>query len=606
MHVAFKILLGVIAIIFVALACLYVYVSRKIDNMIIEHFEASPQYSVKDTCTVYFTDNIAECDASGTINGVDVNYGYHLKYYENLRDTLVAQGQAGTQKYQTVLNIIEDYRRSPDGQSCKMSVPDWKQMAPTNESVTLGPMSMNSARGPSQHWAFCLSDNIDNSAHQNSALSISKDANNNILPVTIDGMKYTRGAFSDFGKDTMTRLSQCASAPSTASLPPFTGFRVDPSTNAIEYIYNNEVKTIDANAVADLISAGLCKDQVQMSSDGTKELLYMIGQTKPLPVVKFEKDLCGRLSIRPLVANINLGFKISDSIKSININDSTMAHLRGNVARLNARKKQLQAKISAKQQQLQAYKPRTGYASRQDYLNGVVKELRKNSKMVVRYNKQINALKYLLGWATTAAAAGFAGAIVSGIAQLIIKSRIRKIEDKKRPWAQNKYYLETNFTNQRCDILSSKTLKALFRIHKKKKTNKSVPQPQRNKNKKANARRQERIDAYNSKCNSFKNATRNITQACKILQAGQNATEVNKTCPMNLPFAKRYFQEVKPMYDYIRRRQTKINQINATIADIRKKQLTLTRSAINTSSIVLSNPPYHALSYDNKFYVQLA
>lgn len=63
--------------------------------------------------------------------------------------------------------------------------------------------------------------------------------------------------------------------------------------------------------------------------------------------------------------------------------------------------------------------------------------------------------------------------------------------------------------------------------------------------------------------------------------------------------------EAKPFEDQITAINGKIEAIQKEIERIRASYVDVTQASFNSRSVILENPPFKALSWDNKFYVKL-
>lgn len=512
----------------------------------VERFEEG--MDVKPECTVYYTDNISACDAPRDVNGVRIDFSYHRKYYENMKEQLEKrQTQAGNmtqseaQQYATILDVLRQYDKMLDGQSCKLTIPNWQQITDNANNVTLGNIEQNTERGNARQWAFCLTKrSLDVEDLDGHGLDIEKRQDGSLYTIDHQGHQYARGAFPNFNLDTMKSLYCTETVAQTSQR--FSGVQIDPFAFTIKVITNGEIQnTLDRSIVNKFIDSNLLMEDAIVN--GNIESVYM--KSKPLiaSVYKINHDICGRDNI--VLTNSRISIQLADMTNPIKQVAADQANVLGTRADLIARKAELVTQRDAAIIERDKAWPLKNL--RDNVLTNIVSEIGSLSREIYRLNVKLgNAQKAQKGLG-----AGVALMAVPGIGMLAgLASAFASIGLKR----------------------------------------------QRQKWKKDLKKRQQALAVLQTNCGKVCDLTRFLCNT-------------NQTCPkvkmMMEQYVKQSNEVYQPLADEVVRYDTKIAEIDNWLKKMDDDILQFLIVTIQSGSFTISEPPYEALSWDNKFYITI-
>lgn len=575
-------LYGLLASILLIIGLVYWYACFRASTL--ENFEQQNSLQLKPDCKVYYTSRVQACDNPGTVteNDVLIDYRYHKSHYEKLKEELDAKKETSSDKYLTILSILQDYSDFPDGQSCKVTVPGWQQVTGLQETALLGDKHAGQ-RGNPQHWAFCVNeDRNDPIFYDSTGLLFEKKADGSYDTVRKDGKTYARGAFPDFKAETLTKLF-CQNTLSEPT-PSFTGLRIDPYTNEIVYVVNHSVSPISEDTVNRLVKNGMCEEAiVDAVHDGINvQELRLVAKTAQLPIIKFDENLCKSILISPVQASLPLMFELPIApVKIIPKNSANHAHLLGTTDEMEERKNELLQEKQSLLSTIQSMNPPNN--TRESVYNYVYNRIAELERKNEKDRKQMESLNKGNKAAISALAAGFFGAFALLTVTIIlqrIRARIRKRIDGRK---KELFWLKTNFNSIDCNNPTNE-IKSLFGFKKK-----------RAESKKRRKRRNKRRDSYIAECISYQTSSRT---ANLCLQS-------NASCPSNLPIMKSLYEEVKPFIERLHDIDRKMDDITKEVERIRSQFVEIVQGTMVSKKLILSNVPYHAVSYDRKLYIPL-
>lgn len=571
----------VVTIVLVGLAYWYIYLRVE------EHFEGGMQ--LKADCPVYYTSRVEACDNPGTIteNGIVIDYRFHRKHYEALRDELIAKNETSTDKYLTVLDILQDYDDFPDGQSCKVTPPGWQQIIGADESALLGDKHVGQ-RGNISQWAFCMTpDTGDTEFYARTGLQYETLQDGTYSTVDYNGQKYVRGAFPNFSSNVVTQM-YCQSS-TTPSAPQFTGLRVDPFTKEIAFMQDiNTAVPITEDIVNQLMRNGLCGEATQDAGDNQE--LLLVAKSQSLQVLKLDKDLCNRVIVSPVQASMAISFILPIApVKTVSLTAPSTQHLLGTTVEMESTQNQLMEQKRTLLNTLLTLNPTNTtrkavyeyVTARITTLNNEIKNLRKKINRLNNTNKKLGAMA---AGAAAGAPVGAIAAIGALIGTAIIRRKVARLNRRIHNRKKELYWLETDFTKVDCDNPSG-WVAGLFGFKRK-----------RMESKKRGKRRAKRKESYISLCKANKTNT-STANLC---------SPSNSTCPSNKPIMSILYNETKPFEEQVIVIDEKMKKIGEEVERIRSSYVDVTQTALNTRGIIIQNPPFHALSYDRKFYIMLS
>lgn len=602
-------LYGLLASILLIIGLVYWYACFRARTL--ENFEQQNSLQLKPDCKVYYTSRVQACDNPGTVteNDVLIDYRYHKSHYEKLKEELDAKKETNSDKYLTILSILQDYSDFPDGQSCKISPPGWQQVSGVQESALLGDKH-SVGRGNSAQWAFCANlDKEDPTFYQNTGLQYEASDNKVYTTITYNGQKYVRGAFPDFSLSTMSNL-YCTSAPSQ-DMPQFTGLRIDPYNNEVVFIQNMEEVLITEDIIAQFIRNGLCGEATQKV--GNIQELRLVAKTQSLPVVKFDKDICNRISMSQIQESMPLSFVLPIApVKTIPLDSATQQHLLGTTTDLEATQYSLIEEKNEILKTLLKLNPTDG-RTRENIYKIIESEIARNRSEIANLERQIRKLRnrgktlntvtknVAAGGAAAAYATGIVGAGVALgavlarlIGSAVIKRKVRRLKKRINLRKMSLYTLETDFSRINCED-AARQQAGVFGFGRYYKTKRVLKRG-----------RMRRVSAAKSSDKNNYNSFINVCGALNMqAKTSDLCSQTNSVCPNNKPIMLPLRNEAKPFEDQITAINGKIEAIQKEIERIRASYVDVTQASFNSRSVILENPPFKALSWDNKFYVKL-
>lgn len=147
-------------------------------------------------CEVYFTDHMKTCDAN--------EFRYHPVYYEkklaDVRKAVAARGGTPTAEQNDLIlrytRILEDYKKFPQNQHCKVSLPNWKVRVTEPDTPFISKNLHNAERGAPSDWAFCWRRNDDPDLIRETGMIV-QEKGGNLEGKDIDGVYHVRGTFDE-------------------------------------------------------------------------------------------------------------------------------------------------------------------------------------------------------------------------------------------------------------------------------------------------------------------------------------------------------------------------------------------------------------------------
>lgn len=540
-----------------------------------ENFE---DVHLRNECPVYFTRRVQACDMPGSIreNDVLIDYRYNKQYYEKMKEQLVAKGEQSTDKYLTLLSILQDYDDFPDGQSCKIVPNGWRQIIGNNESALLGTKHIGERGNPSQ-WAFCVKPYDGKDLDANSGWVVESSG----ATYKQGGTDYIRGTFPDFGKDTVQKI-YCTSKASDPPRPSFTGLRIEPSSGSVEFLYNMQPTIIlDDSILQIFMNKGLCEESID-DTGGLYEALQLVPKTTTLPVIRIDKDLCGKefinYDMQGRTLQVGLTFATPIVVKIVSKN-KTLEHLLGNTTTLTNTLTQL---LNLKKEKLKEFYEKnptnstrkqvlTYIENRIKQLNDEIKKFEERIKRINRKNKKLGAL---------AAAGPVLGGIGAAIGTAILRKQVSRLRKRILNRRKELFWLQNDFSDANVCSNPPENIKRMFGFGKK--------------NTKKKKKRNARFNSYKILCDSNHLLTK-TSNLC---------SPANQTCPLNVKIMTPLYNEVKPIEEEMARIDEKTNEINKHLEGIKRAYVYALQANL-TNKLRMTNPPYEALSYDGKFYVPL-
>ncbi len=519
----------------------------------VESFEQ--EIDLKPDCTVYFTENISACDGPKDVDGVRIDFSYHRKYYENLKEDLEKRQadvgnltEAEAKQYATLIQVLKQYDNMLDGQSCKMTIPNWKQITDHSNDVTLGNIEQNAQRGNSRQWAFCLTDaTTDVEVLDESGFDIEKNQDGSVYAINHQGKQYARGAFPNFNLETMKNIYCRATSSQTTEL--FTGIQIDPFAFTMKVIKNSEVQNmLDQTIVNGFINANLIIEDVVVH--GNKEEVYMKSNPLVMPVYQINRDICGRETI--VLTNARLSLQLANLNNPIKVVSIDEANVLGTRADLTARRTELVVERNKVVIERDKAKPLKDL--RDTVQKSVIDEETYLLREKVKWENKLNNKKKSKAETATASLSALVAVpglgVLAGLANAFaaIGLAAKRAADRKK-WKNN-----LKKVNRRLNILQ----------------------------------------------NDCK------TQVCDY---AKSLCIDEKSCPRVLTMMNTYVNQANnvynPLNDQVIAYDAKIKQIDDQLKLMNDNILQFITTTIQSGSFSISDPPYEALSWDNKFYIVL-
>lgn len=517
-----------------------------------EGFEVDPE-RIQPSCTVYYTSDVGGCDTPYTKNGVNVDYSYHREYYVRIKKALEERQKkhgnlstAEAQQYATILEVLQQYDKFLDGQSCKISIPKWKQLSDRTEMVSLGDIQQNTQRGNPLHWAFCISAKERQEAQNAKGVHIEKDSDGAVYNVEYNEKQYVRGSFPNFDRETISAL-YCAETRDRPSQR-FTGLQLDPYANTLRVMIDGKHKqNIDNEIVKAFVRAKFVTETVKHKND--VEEVYMVSNMVEAPVYKIKRDICDkdrnyltRFRIKVMLTNM------PDPIKRVRADEP---HLFGTREELLARKLELIKQRDAAAAERERTRPLKDF--REQALAILTKQVQDLERSIATLTSRINRMKR----SQTGVAAGSAVYMVPGIGAVAGLAM----------------------------AFASIGMAAQLAAWRKSRT-----------------RKINQLASLKRDC-----STQQMLKACQSLQR-YNCTP-DEDCPKNVPMVQTMTNEAisahQPFVDKVIMYDKQIKEITDWLKKMDDDILQYVTLTIQNGSFVLQTPPYEALSWDNKFYIQL-
>jgi hypothetical protein len=327
---------------------------------------------------VYYTDKKRECDLPGAFyigdivdDAYKIDLGYDVEYYKRLYEALNKKYTTGnrnpTPQENDVLmqvdDLIKQYARFPGPHQikCKIELPNWYTIRPkrkdfeNDEELILGDISQNASRGPPEHWAFIGRENVSPGMLDGNGLLYAKVENDNQEDVDdyyyleVSGKKLARGAFPSFSEDIVKRL-HCSEMPLLTDFVVTCGLRIDPKTNIVTFIRNNEPVAPETLSDVDIIKyfRPFFVEQQAVQTANNSETVFSFAETASKPIIRLIKDSCNAIVKELVPANVTITFSKQATLKTVTNGDGNRFY-KGTVTDLQANDRQLNTEVNKKQ-----------------------------------------------------------------------------------------------------------------------------------------------------------------------------------------------------------------------------------------------------------------
>lgn len=544
-------IIAVLAIIIVVLCIGFLVVRHKVEG-----FAEQKRLDLKNDCTIYFTKDIGTCDTPTVKNGVLINFNFHRYYYEMMRKTLEDRRRSkGTltmkesKMYRTILDVLKQYDNMIDGKSCKLTVPNWKQITDSTNNVTLGNLPQNRHRGAANEWAFCVTKHVPGINQGGRGLQIAKKRNGKPYLLSHDGEKYERGAFPDFSVNTIRKLF-CAETSSLQTQKFSFGLQLNVIDRKVNVISNGEIRNVVDNRLIDaLYNRGIIFDMLRNWKE--TQTLHINCKSVRLPIYRIDRDICGRDFIT--LTSHTLRFKFNKGQGLLKRAPLSQFHLLGTRSVLLVTRKMLIDQRKAVQNLRNNSK--IILDMRKKFYEGVLWNIKAVEQRIRYLDSKINGMSRSQRGVKTASGAALAIPGVGAAAALVGAFTSIGLAAQKRKWM--------------------------------------------------NERNQKRAQLYillnGLDCNKYPNIGWCDKETYSCISPA--------TCPHNKPMMTEYVKEetdvFRPLDAKLNWYNTKIREVNDALATIDRSLRKYVKELIAGSIEVESNIPFESLSWDTKFYVPL-
>lgn len=273
------------------------------DMILTEDIISDPSKYRMTNTVIYFTNDMKECDASGTLSPkyignmrhplFEINYSWNVGWYNALY-AAVQRLYRKTRKPLVLLvmsdleRVLRNYQGFADGKFCKIHIPRWKFFNRTDEHIKLGNLHINKARGDPIYWATLGRKDVLRGEIDNHGLHVPKDPDGDYFHIWKDGVRYARGTLPNFKPSTVKRL-YCAERGLLSDVRIGSALQFDPYTKKVVFTRNMKKAKPQTHEVLFFLS---WLAEMETNTDKYNNVVTT-SRTVALPVSRYVKDPCG-------------------------------------------------------------------------------------------------------------------------------------------------------------------------------------------------------------------------------------------------------------------------------------------------------------------------
>lgn len=273
------------------------------DMILTEDIVSDPSKYRLTKTVIYFTNDIKECNASGSLSPryianlahplFEINYDWNVAWYRALYSA-VRRLYRKTRKPLVLLvmsdleRVLYNYQKFADGKFCKINIPRWRFFNRSDERIQLGNLKSNQARGSAIHWATLGRTDVLRGELENHGLHVPKDPEGDYFYIWKDGKRYARGTLPNFRPSTVKKL-YCAERGLLSDTRIGSALQYDPYTKKVVFTRNMKKARPQEHEVLFFLS---WLSDIETNTDRYNNVVTS-SRTVVLPVTRYVKDPCG-------------------------------------------------------------------------------------------------------------------------------------------------------------------------------------------------------------------------------------------------------------------------------------------------------------------------